>query len=40
VKSNYGVFTMYEYRSRVTALCLLENRDYLGLQMIFKVWLN
>jgi hypothetical protein len=22
------------------ALCLLENRDYLGFQMIFKVWLN
>ena len=28
------------YRSWVMALFLLENRDFLGFRMIFKVWLN
>jgi hypothetical protein len=28
------------YRSWVLALFLLENRDFLGFQMIFEVWLN
>jgi hypothetical protein len=35
VKFDYGVFHLY--RSWVVALFLLENRDFLGFQMIFKV---
>jgi hypothetical protein len=31
---------IYVYRSWVMAVCLLENKDYLGFQMIFKVYLN
>jgi hypothetical protein len=38
VKFDYGVFHIY--RSWVMALFLLENRDFLGFRMIFKVWLN
>jgi hypothetical protein len=38
VKFDYGVFHIY--RSWVMALFLLENRDFLGFLMIFKVWLN
>ena len=34
----YGVFHIYH--SWVIALFLLENRDFLGFRMIFKVWLN
>jgi hypothetical protein len=34
----YGVF--HFYRSGVMALFLLENRDFLGFRMIFKVRLN
>ena len=38
VKFDYGVFHIY--RSWVVALFLLENRDFLGFRMIFKVWLD
>jgi hypothetical protein len=38
VKFDYGVFHIY--RSWVVALFLLENRNFLGFWMIFKVWLN
>ena len=38
VKLDYGVFHIY--RSWVMAFFLLENRDFLGFRMIFKVWLN
>ena len=38
VKFDYGVFHIY--RPYVMALFLLENRDFLGLRMIFKVRLN
>jgi hypothetical protein len=38
VKFDYSVFHIY--RSWVVALFLLENRDFLGFWMIFKVWLN
>jgi hypothetical protein len=38
VKFDYGVF--HSYRSLVMALFLLENRDFLGFRMIFKVPLN
>jgi hypothetical protein len=38
VKFDYGVFHIY--RSWVMTLFLLENRDFLGFWMIFKVWLN
>jgi hypothetical protein len=38
VKFDYGVFHIY--RSWVVTLFLLENRDFLGFWMIFKVWLN
>ena len=37
-KFDYGVFHIY--RSWVMALFLVENRDFLGFRMIFKVWLN
>jgi hypothetical protein len=35
VKVDYGVFHIY--RSWVMALFILENRDFLGFRMIFKV---
>ena len=35
---DYGVFHIYRFW--VKALFLLENRDFLGFRMIFKVWLN
>jgi hypothetical protein len=35
---DYGVFHIY--RSGVMAIFLLENRDFLGFRMIFKVVLN
>ena len=35
VKCDYGVFHIY--RSWVMALFLLDNRDFLGFRMIFKV---
>jgi hypothetical protein len=38
VNFDYGVFHIY--RSWVVALFLLENRDFLGFRVIFKVWLN
>jgi hypothetical protein len=38
IKFDYSVFHIY--RSWVMALFLLENRDFLGFRMIFKVWLN
>jgi hypothetical protein len=38
VKCDYSVFHIY--RSWIMALFLLENRDFLGFRMIFKVWLN
>ena len=37
-KFDYGVFHIYRFW--VKALFLLENRDFLGFRMIFKVWLN
>jgi hypothetical protein len=38
VNFDYGVFHIY--RSWVVVLFLLENRDFLGFRMIFKVPLN
>jgi hypothetical protein len=38
VNFDYGVFHIY--RSGVMAIFLLENRDFLGFRMIFKVVLN
>ena len=38
VKFDYGLFHIY--RSWVMALFLLENSDFLGFRMIFKIYLN
>ena len=38
VKFDYGLFHIYH--SWVMALFLLENRDFLGFRMIFKIYLN
>ena len=37
-KFDYGVFHIYP--SWIMTLLLLENMDFLGFRMIFKVWLN
>jgi hypothetical protein len=38
IKFDYGEIDLYH--SWIMALFLLENRDFLGFRMIFKIWLN
>jgi hypothetical protein len=40
IQVNFDYVVFHIYRSWVVALFLLENRDFLGFRMIFKVPLN